>query len=72
MTIYERLFGTPERTARAIEEMMLDRIDTCKLMDALREDIRVTCRNCLYEYDRYGCERKDMTVLEWLRQEVNE
>ena len=72
MTIYERLFGTPERADSAIEEMLVDRNDICYLMDALSDDQGVKRRNCLYENDPYSCEDKDMTVLEWLMQEVDE
>ena len=72
MTIYERLFGTPERAARAIEETLFERNDICYLMDALSDDQGVKCRNCLYENDPYACEDKDMSVLEWLTQEVAE
>ncbi|MBQ3339788.1 MAG: hypothetical protein IJG82_09415 [Atopobiaceae bacterium] len=70
MTVWEKLFGTPERTAQTLEGM--DQIDVCYWMD----DVNIgklppeKCEGCLFEYDRYGCERKDMTDLDWLRMEV--
>ena len=70
MTVWEALFGTPERAAKALSEdgMPIEQTETCWLMDILGKDIG--CCNCLYEYDRYGCERRDITLLEWLNQEV--
>ena len=70
MTIYEALFGTPERAAKAIEECVLNQLDFCYLMDAFDVDQNEKCNRCIYEFDRYGCERKDTTLLEWLGQEV--
>ena len=69
MTVWERLFGTPERAASALEELdlMRDQIGTCYLMDVLGD---IKCANCFNEYDRYGCERKEMTMLQWLKQEL--
>lgn len=70
MTIWEKLFGTPERTAQTLEDM--DQIDVCYWMD----DVNIgkctpeKCEGCLFEYNRYGCTRKDMTNLDWLRTEV--
>jgi hypothetical protein len=72
MTIWETLFGTPEKAARALNEMALDTTDVCWLMDAVSEERKDKCVSCLYEYDRYGCEQKDMTLVEWLNQEVSE
>lgn len=70
MTVWETLFGTPERTARTLEGM--DQIDVCYWMDDVNAGKRSPekCKGCLFEYDRYGCERKDMTDLEWLESEV--
>ena len=70
MTVWEALFGTPERAERAIDEMAADQIDFCYLMDAISDNRDVKCAYCIYEYDPWGCERKDMTVLEWLKSEV--
>lgn len=80
MTIYERLFGTPERAARTIREIgpNIDQIDMCGIMDVFIDDDMVfgddprKCAKCIYECDRYGCERKDITIAEWLAQEVRE
>ena len=30
------------------------------------------CEGCLFDYDRYGCEQTDVTLAEWLTQEVSE
>jgi len=70
MTIYERLFGTPERAARAIEELDLTNRQECYLMDVFDDDIK--CINCLFKCDRYGCKRKDISISEWLAMEVRE
>lgn len=72
MTIWERLFGTPERAARTIE--YVDQIDACDWMGAVNAGTYPPekCRGCIFDYDRYGCESKDMSVLEWLTQEVGE
>lgn len=76
MTIYEALFGTPERAAKTLSDdgMALDPIDSCWLTEVIHDGRQghdsPRCRNCLYEYDRYGCERRDITLLEWLNQEV--
>ena len=72
MTVYEALFGTPERTAKTLDEMELNEIDYCYALDALTDDRETKCRNCMYEYDRYGCEQTDMTILQWLNKEVDE
>lgn len=72
MTKYEALFGTPERAAKTMDEVVLDRLDFCYMMDSLSRDINVKCRNCIHECDYYGCERKPITYLEWLMQEVTE
>lgn len=71
MTIYERLFGTPERAAWALEEMMVDTIDICAFMDVFG-DRDAKCSNCICAYDGYSCERKDMSIAEWLATEVRE
>lgn len=72
MTNYEAFFGTPERAAKTMDEVVLDGQDFCFMMDALSMDRDVKCRNCINENDRYGCERKPVTYLEWLMQEVDE
>ena len=71
MTIWEELFGTPERTARTLPEVVLDSQDWCFLMDALSDDREAKCKNCMYECDGHSRELKGMTVLEWLNQEVD-
>lgn len=74
MTVYETLFGTPEKAARSLGAMVLDATDLCYLVDALseeREELRVRCMSCPYKYDRYGCEQRGMTLLECLRSEVS-
>lgn len=72
MTIWERLFGTPERTAKTLRSAEFLTQDYCFMLDALSDDNEVKCRNCLYEYDRYGCEPKDMRLIDWLNSEVIE
>ena len=57
---YEKLFGTPERAARTMEEFELDQINWCRGTDC--------CEKCPYEFDRYGCCLPDgFSLLEWLR-----
>lgn len=70
MTIWERLFGTPERTAETIE--YVDQIDACDWMSRVNEDRfpPERCVGCIFDYGPYGCELKDMTLVEWLNQEV--
>ena len=69
MTVWERLFGTPELTAKSLG--YIDLIDVCDFMsNAYGKRSPERCDGCMYEYDRYGCERKEMTVLEWLNQEL--
>ena len=71
MTIWEKLFGTPERTAKTIDG--IDQIDLCYWMEDLTNTTPPKrCEQCLLEGDRYGCYDKDMTLLEWLEQEVAE
>ncbi len=72
MTIWETLFGTPEKAARALVEMALDTTDVCWLMDAVSDEREAKSWRCLYAYDRYLCEQRDMTLVEWLNQEVGE
>lgn len=56
---YNRLFGTPERAARTMEEFELDQISWCRGTDC--------CEKCPYEFDRYGCCLPDgFSLLEWL------
>ncbi len=66
MTIWEALFGTPERAANTLDNAALASIDYCCMLGELK------CANCPYEYDRYGCEHGGMTELEWLNREVEE
>ena len=57
---YERLFGTPERAARTLEEFELDQLNWCRGTEY--------CESCPYEFDRYGCYLPDgFELLEWLR-----
>lgn len=72
MTIWERLFGTPEATTKTLNEVVFGSQDFCWMLDALSSDKDVKCRNCMYDYDGYGCEPKDMRIVEWLMQEVSE
>ena len=73
MTIWEKLFGSPERAARTIEDA--DQIDMCYWMDDVTDgNVRSPekCRLCMFDYDRFFCERKDMSLVEWLSQEIGE
>ena len=72
MTVYEALFGTPERAEKTLGEMALNTLDYCYALDALTDDQEVKCRNCLYDFDGYGCEQTDTTILQWLEKEVSE
>lgn len=72
MTIWEALFGTPERAAKTLNEMQLIDSDYCDMMDALSRDQDTKCRNCAYEYVPYECEPRDMKYIEWLNSEVVE
>lgn len=72
MTIYEALFGSPEDAAKTINEICIGSQDICWMLDVLSDNKETKCRNCPYDYDHYGCEPKDMTILEWLQQEVVE
>ena len=59
-TRYERLFGTPERAARTLQEFELDHLNWCHGTEG--------CEKCPYEFDRYGCYLPDgFELLEWLR-----
>ncbi len=70
MTIWEALFGTPEHTASTLE--CIDQIDACDFMSKVHEGKIPTkrCEGCLFDYDHYGCEQTDMSLVEWLNQEV--
>jgi hypothetical protein len=70
LTIWEKLFGTPERTASTLE--YVDQIDVCDFMERASGGKHPTerCEGCLYDYDRYGCEDVGKSVVEWLSQEV--
>ena len=72
MTIYEKLFGTPERAAEMLDGA--DQIDMCDWMTTV-SGVSYSpdkCKLCRFDYDRYGCGWKDMTLFEWLMQEVVE
>jgi len=57
---YSKLFGTPERAARTLEEFELDQLNWCHGTDA--------CEKCPYEFDRYGCCLPEgFSLLEWLK-----
>lgn len=70
MTVYEALFGTPERAAKTLDEMALNSIDYCYALDALTDDREEKCRNCPYDFDGYSCEQTGMTILQWLEKEA--
>jgi hypothetical protein len=72
MTIYEMLFGTPERAARTLG--CVDQIDACDFMENASGCWHPPekCVGCLYDYDRYGCEHKGLSLIEWLATEVSE
>lgn len=72
MTIWEKLFGTPELTADTLE--YVDSIDACDFMSSVTKEglPPEKCKYCMFDYDRYGCEQTDMTLVEWLMQEVLE
>lgn len=75
MTIWERLFGTPERAARTLEEADLDSDTCCDMLDAIggRPTTAEKCANCLYYIDEYDvCQRSGNTALEWLSHEFVE
>lgn len=73
MTIYEALFGTPERAAKALMMADINTNDYCCMMFALSDDEDIRCKNCPYEYRvTHRCEPRDMTYLDWLKQEVAE
>ena len=69
MTIYEALFGTPERAARTLEEGAFNATDFCFMLNALNGERSFKCANCLYDYDGFSCV-KDNTISEWLNSEV--
>lgn len=84
MTIWERLFGTPERAARTLEEADLDSDTCCDMLDAIgdrptidtignRPTTAEKCANCFYYIDNYDvCQRSGHTALEWLSHEFVE
>ena len=86
MTIYEKLFGTPERAARSLREAALEHYDYCYMMDVFGRErdgkhkgCYTKCMDCLYECDEYGCSLRDgmdpndsTAMLEWLNREVSE
>lgn len=77
MTIYERLFGTPERAAKALMAADISVTDYHYLMYALSDDEEVRCRNCPYECmpmvdNCFVCEPKDMRYIDWLMSDVDE
>ncbi|MBR3318737.1 MAG: hypothetical protein IKG21_13045 [Atopobiaceae bacterium] len=75
MTIWERLFGTPERAARTLEEAFLDSDAYCDMLDAIgdRPTLAEKCANCYCYKDKYGeCRMSGLTALEWLSHEFVE
>ena len=63
MNNYMTLFGTPEKTARTLEEFELDNFNWCRGTNY--------CEKCPYEFDRYGCYLPDgFSLLKWLRSDV--
>ena len=72
MTIWERLFGTPETAAKTLRSAEFLMQDYCCMLDALSDDKEVRCRNCPFEQDRYGCEPKHASIVDWLNSEVIE
>lgn len=75
MTIWERLFGTPERAARTLEEADLDSDTCCDMLDAIgyRPTLDEKCANCCYDRDIYNvCQRSGHTMAEWLSHEFIE
>lgn len=86
MTIYEKLFGTPERAAMSLREAALERYDYCYMMDVFGREwddkhkgCYTKCMDCLYEFDDYACYLRDdmnpndsAAMLKWLNREVSE
>lgn len=75
MTIWERLFGTPERAARTLEEAELEGYAYCYMLDAIgdRPTLAEKRANCCYYRDKRGaCKISDHTSLEWLSHEFVE
>ena len=72
MTIYEKLFGTPERAAKTLDALAVGQLEVCWLMDELCSDKEKKCELCRYEYDHYGCEDVGVTCIDWLTREVVE
>ena len=72
MTVWEKLFGTPERAAESLD--YVDQIDACDWMKHVNkgEFPPERCVGCIFDHDPYGCELKDMSISEWLNQEVAE
>lgn len=75
MTIWEMLFGTPERAAKALNNASIYAVEWCSIMrsalgEVNRED--VMCENCPYENGPDDCEPRDMRWIDWLQQEVRE
>ena len=70
MTIYEMLFGTPEKAAKSLECLVLDSLDHCDLGEIIRDNGHLKCANCRFDFDRYGCEWNGTSVLDWLKSEV--
>lgn len=78
MTIWETLFGTPERTLETLATMK--QIDFCDLMSIVARSPYPSkkCAQCIctrgvsYLGMQGACDRKDMSVLDWLKQEVIE
>lgn len=76
MTIFEALFGTIEMAAQTLENNFTRQLrrEYCWLAPVVgANEIFKTvpyCKNCLYDYHEHSCVLKDITVLEWLNQEV--
>lgn len=74
MTIWEKLFGSPEAAARTLNNMSLTPSDYCDMAYTISGNRETACPNCAYEpdYDEKVCEPKDMRYVDWLNQEVVE
>lgn len=76
MTIYEKLFGTPERAAWSLFclEVTDDTAMMCGLMDAIDNKLerKTKCANCIFKRndETLECEMRPETTKEWLAREV--
>ena len=77
MTIYEKLFGTPERAAWSLYclEVTDDSAMMCSLMDAIDNKLerKKKCANCIFRHndEAHECEIRPETGIEWLNREVS-